>query len=439
MGFGYLFAGLCFFLTPCVNAVDVLPDVIGCLLMGKGLSKLSFLSDGMSEAKLALRRCLAVSCGKLAGLGAVALFRDETTTLLVTFVLSVLELIFFTPLFRFLAEGMEELGIRYESKNTADGAHTAGIVLRVFLWARCAGAVIPEMFCLWDPLYTGEFPPDYLLVSEALGRAKIVCSLFQFLLVGGFAVAVGLRLRRLFLGAAREKSFVARLQDEWQTRIGSNARLQEQLGVDRALGWLTAAALLSFRLYLNRLNYFPDFVFFLLLLTVLGLLPASLREGKRTKRLLWVCAVTATACFALRTYGAAVFYPFFGERWQALWAVYPAGILSALTLGAGLFLLIGMLDDCSLVLYGRRRVKTGFLKVLAAVMALCAFVEYALPSIYDFLRLVSADFPLYLKSAAEYVNIAFSALGTLACAVFILRVWVVSSAMREELKLEMKY
>ena len=438
MGFGWIFAGLCFFLTPCVNAVDAAPDLIGCLLVAKGLSKLSFLGDRMNEAKLALRRCLAVSCGKLAGLAAVAAFRDDTTTLLVTFVLSTLELVFFTPLLRELTEGMEELGIRYENAVAANHAHSVGVLLRVFLWARCLGAVLPEVFCLWDPMYTGEFPPNYIAVHEGLVRAKLVATVFQLLLVAAFAVAVGRRLRALFLGAARDRGFTSRLAEEWERRIGSKAHLVEQLHADKALGWLVIAALFSFRPYLNRLNYFPDFVFFILLFTALRHLPASLRGAEKRKPLLWGCTLVSVVCFALRTYGAAVFYPYFGEQWQALWAVYPAGLLSALSLGIGLWMLIGMLDDCSLFLYGRRRVKTFFLKVLAVLTSLCAFVEYALPSLFDCMRLAWEEFPLHLKRVTEYVNLGFSALGVVSCAVFILRVWVLSSAMRSELKMEMK-
>jgi hypothetical protein len=368
----------------------------------------------------------------------VNLFRDETTTLLITFLFTVLELLFTTPLLRELLEGAEDLGIRFECRIAMDHAETVRTALTVFLWARCLGAVLPEVFCLWDPMYTGEFPPNYVAVHEGLVRAKLVATVFQLLLVAAFAVAVGLRLRALFLGAAKDRCFTSRLAEEWESRIGSKAHLVEQLHTDKALGWLVVAALFSIRPYLNRLNYFPDFLFFVMLFTALRHLPASLRRAEKRKPLLWVCALVAAACFALRTYGAAVFYPYFGEQWQALWAVYPAGLLSALSLGVGLWMLIGMLDDCSLFLYGRRRVKTLFLKVTAVLISLCAFVEYALPSLFDCMRLVWEGFPLHLKRVTEYVNVGFSALGVLCCAVFLLRVWVLSSAMRSELKLEMK-
>ncbi len=421
-------------LTPCLNVVDVLPDCIGCLLIGRGLSRLRFLSDRMSQARDALTRLLTVSCSKWAGLLVVALFRDETTTLLITFLFTVLELLFTTPVLRELTEGAEELGIRYECKAAAEGAATVRILFTVFLWVRCLGALVPEMLCLWDPLYTGEFTADYLLVSEALGRAKILLTVLQLLGVSAFAAVVGVSARRLFLTMEHDKAFCHRLEKVYRERYGSDPGFLRRLRLDKALVWLLAAALLGLRLYMNRLNYLPDFLFFLALYAVRRNAEGRRSVGKR----LWVCLILSSFCFALRSYGAVVFYPYFGERWQALWLVYPAGVISAATLVLGLFWLVDWLDECSQGVYGRRRVKTVGLKIAAVLTGVCALVDYALPSLFDFLRRVNADFPLAAKNTTELWNIAFTWVGVFVYAFFVFRVWVLSSAMRQDLKLETK-
>ena len=51
MNLGYLLLGLVFLFNPNINVIDVLPDVIGCLFILKGLSKLSDLNRHIASAK----------------------------------------------------------------------------------------------------------------------------------------------------------------------------------------------------------------------------------------------------------------------------------------------------------------------------------------------------------------------------------------------------
>lgn len=51
MNIGYLIAGCVFLFNPTVNLIDVLPDVIGFLLILKGLYKLADLNGKIKTAR----------------------------------------------------------------------------------------------------------------------------------------------------------------------------------------------------------------------------------------------------------------------------------------------------------------------------------------------------------------------------------------------------
>ena len=108
-----IFWGLCLLLTPCFNIIDLIPDIFGCLLIRSGLKELSLINDSLAYARQGLKKLMWLEGAKLASLLLLWLFRDETTTLLLTFIFSVLEILFYFPLFQNLFDGLESLGTKH--------------------------------------------------------------------------------------------------------------------------------------------------------------------------------------------------------------------------------------------------------------------------------------------------------------------------------------
>ena len=65
MNIGYLIAGWIFLFNPTVNMIDVLPDVIGYILILKGLSKLADLDGKISAARQRFKAAVWISSGEL--------------------------------------------------------------------------------------------------------------------------------------------------------------------------------------------------------------------------------------------------------------------------------------------------------------------------------------------------------------------------------------
>ena len=431
MGWGLIWAGLCLLFTPCVNVVDLLPDLIGYALIQKGLWRLRFLDDHLSRAHTAARQCVVLGAGKLLSVAAVGFFRDATTTLLVTFVITVLELLFLLPLVRSLCDGVESVGIHYNAPAAYDRAEEVKLWLQVLVWVRCLGALAPEFFCLWDPVLTGEFGPNYLQLSNDLRQMERLTTLAQLILTVGVGIFAALKAKGLFAALRRDEALERALEQDWMAKVGSDQVRMRHFQLDAGLAWLVAGSVFAVQLYLSYINYLPPVLLFVCLWVALRRIRPADRKGRR-RVLFW--GGLSLFSFFYRAWMAGALYPFLAQGWQGLWPVYPLGLLEGLCLGVGLFWAIGLLDDCSLEIYGRRRIRTGFFKVLAVLVALCAGLDYAFVSYYDFLRLVVPAFPLYLKHFTQTVNIAVGVVGNLCAVCLVLRFWVLGGTLREQLK-----
>lgn len=129
MNLGYLLLGLIFLFNPNINVIDVLPDVIGCLFILKGLSKLSDLNRHIASAKAKFRRLAWVALFKSfvslftsglldeilyeMGLSILVDIFDSTMVLVFVFIFGIFELVYMIPAFISLFEGIAFLEIRH--------------------------------------------------------------------------------------------------------------------------------------------------------------------------------------------------------------------------------------------------------------------------------------------------------------------------------------
>lgn len=117
MNIGYLIAGWIFLFNPTVNMIDVLPDVIGYILILKGLSKLADLDGKISAARQRFKAAVWISSGELFVMLLIPVF-DATWYLIFSFLFGVMKLIYLIPAFIFLFEGISYLEIRHTNHKT---------------------------------------------------------------------------------------------------------------------------------------------------------------------------------------------------------------------------------------------------------------------------------------------------------------------------------
>ncbi|MBR5445572.1 MAG: hypothetical protein IKV57_05595, partial [Clostridia bacterium] len=104
MGFGYLLIGFLFLINPVIHVMDILPDCIGYFLIVKGLSKTALFVDHLAVARGQFWKLALIDLVKMFSILLWPLVSDSGM-LLLTFVFSVLELMYFLPAVNSLFEG----------------------------------------------------------------------------------------------------------------------------------------------------------------------------------------------------------------------------------------------------------------------------------------------------------------------------------------------
>ncbi|MBQ9748233.1 MAG: hypothetical protein IJV98_05560 [Clostridia bacterium] len=117
MKIGYILAGMIFLFNPHINIVDVLPDVIGYILILHGLFKISDLERNLQSARRRFLNLAWLSAAKLACLLITPIF-DETLYLIFTFCFGLLEMMWMIPAFIDLFAGIAFLEDRHTSHRT---------------------------------------------------------------------------------------------------------------------------------------------------------------------------------------------------------------------------------------------------------------------------------------------------------------------------------
>lgn len=263
MGFGFILIGFLFLINPVIHIIDFIPDCIGFLLIVRGLTKTSFFIDKLAEARRGFLKLFFIDLVKVA---AILLwpYVSDTAMLLLSFVFSVLELMYFIPAMLNLLEGFSFAGVwykgtavygaiprrffRYRKKVVEKGIYEKvplpprerGILWRnftiVFYCIRIALTVLPEVLgqILYDRYviyamgvnYADYKPAMYILIALIMFIPGIVWLTYTI---------------RYFGSILRDKCFLQALREKYTNDILPNTNLFISIDMKRVL-YLYAAA-----------------------------------------------------------------------------------------------------------------------------------------------------------------------------------------------------
>jgi len=113
MGFGYLIAGFLFLINPVIHVIDILPDCIGFWFIVKGLSKTAMFVDKLSEAKRHFWKLALIDLVKVFSI-LLWPYVSDSAMLLLAFVFSILELMYFIPAMINLFDGLHFAALWYQ-------------------------------------------------------------------------------------------------------------------------------------------------------------------------------------------------------------------------------------------------------------------------------------------------------------------------------------
>ncbi len=112
MGFGLILSGFILLFNPVIHVVDLVPDVIGFLMIAAGLTKMSFFIGKIEQARSLFLKLALVEAVKFCAILTVP-YASGSDIVLMTFVFGMAEAFLFVPAMNSLAEGISFAGLWY--------------------------------------------------------------------------------------------------------------------------------------------------------------------------------------------------------------------------------------------------------------------------------------------------------------------------------------
>ena len=276
MGFGFILAGFLFLANPVIHVIDIFPDCIGFWLIFTGLTKSAFFIDKLAEAKRGFWRLFLIDLVKAASI-ILWPYVSDTAFLLLSFVFSVLELMYFIPAMLNMIEGFSFAGVwykgtavygkiprrifKYRNKMNDDGKYEKvllppkerGIIWRnftiVFYCIRIFFTVLPEALAqvLYDRYVVRAMNVNYAEYKPAM----YILLGFILCIIGIFWLAYTIR----YVGSImRDKTFIQSLKTKFTEDILPNTNLFTSIDMKRVLFLFAAAAVTSIMCNFDGVN-----------------------------------------------------------------------------------------------------------------------------------------------------------------------------------------
>ena len=299
VGFGMVFAGLVFFFNPNVQLFDVLPDVIGALLIYFGLKNAAEAGAYFDDARKVSFSLIWLYV--LKSVLAFSLLRYPDNALPYTFLAGVVEAIALISFFAKLYDGFEYASMRSSNNGeTAKYVKDVRAMSYIFVISRSVLAFVPEILELLQQ------NDEVDLSANAAYRMPII-RLKPYVLL--FCVTVALLLGILYL--VRTGSFFARVKKDakladYLSALYTDAHQNDrELYASRAFGtsllWLAAAGVFAVDFTLDGVDVLIDLAGWVCMLAAFAVL--SRFDGKKMPVLpLALYAVASAASTAVNTF-----------------------------------------------------------------------------------------------------------------------------------------
>ena len=290
-----------FFFNSNINIIDILPDIVGYVIIALSLVSLSFLSEEIDKAGRFFRYMIIVeACKFLSLLWLFGLGRPderETGTLLLTFVFAIIEAGILFVAYSSLFEGIQSLGFAH--KNTAvlgaskpnqkSYTEKARAFTLFFVIFKSAMAVLPELSNLTSYMYTEGSSMMYLYDFIGIMRG------LGFIIVTAVGIVWMTKFIKYFKRLSRDDDFSESLETVYRERVLSKRGPLIKFNMGIVFFLFSAAFIFMLDLRFDGVNVTPDFIGALLVLLAILFLN---KYDKRSKKLMRASAVSYFAISA---------------------------------------------------------------------------------------------------------------------------------------------
>ncbi len=296
LGIGLVFLAGLFLFNPTISVVDILPDIIGYIILYFGLRKLGDLNDHIDNAIAYTKKMMIVSAAQLLSVFVLFGFITEqekpTSYLLFSFTVSVFEIIFLSRLFSEFFEGIVYLGSRNGASDVLENKRTEKFrtLTMFFVVAKAVLATLPEFSSL-----TYRDGSNWEFLYDFIGMYRTFA--FLIMLPIGIVWVVGLwKYLKLIL---KDKAFLHSMEVAYKTNVLPKKEIFVQRFSAVAFTVFSIGIAFSLDLYIDNISMLPDFICPVFVLIALLLLRKYVNVSNKA---LYFCAghvLTSTVTYIM--------------------------------------------------------------------------------------------------------------------------------------------
>lgn len=318
-GLALMAAGLCFLANPLVNVIDVLPDVIGWLLIALSMTTLAYVNDDIAAARRSAWILFGITLAKTApmtfsllGSKVLPLLAEPVMVLVYTISFGIFELYLGSKVIRTWLAGISQMGLLHDSKASIRGTDGLRLMTFFFFLLRTVGSIVPELVYLRSTEYLGNVVYGVVIDIRDYRPYLIIFCAFC---AGVFAIGWLIAMLRYIRGLSKDRNgafgaALQQLEEERQPAVLCKSTL-ERFRIAFALMLVGGVFLCHFTF--EYVNVLPDFVGVLLLLTAACLLHKKCPFPKAFYRLGIGTAILTVPYYIIRTVHSLNYHNFWAE------------------------------------------------------------------------------------------------------------------------------
>ena len=298
ISFAMIFAGLLFFVNPCVNLVDIFPDMFGALLIYLGLRKQAVVDGYFEDARKISFYLVFIYLLKFAF--SISVLSNPKNSLPYTFISSVIEIIFLFVFFHKLFAGFEYTFMRISGDRKDVGINESYFISMVFVGIKCVVTCAVELFELATQGGDLDLSANAAFYASIAGAKKyaILLSIFIQLVLG---ILFAVKMAKFFSAVKKHPTFCNELAEKYNKEFSDNRtkHLNKTLSAAYILAVLSVVFIAD--LSLEGFDLLPDVltsVFVIISFIVLSSVGEYVKVPKLALAFLGVAGVVSTVFFA---------------------------------------------------------------------------------------------------------------------------------------------
>ncbi len=262
MGILHVLLGICMFFEPSFNMFDILPDILGTLLIIKGLSKICLVNEDFFAARKNAQRLLIIFAFKVVFCVFAAAHTDYLLPL--TFAFGTLEIIYMLSFFKNIYVGLDYTLQRYSDNKYSENVSSAFTMAAIFTVVSrvCAFAAhIPQIFIQDASIDLSYKASTRIPMTYLEPYIRLFCIIIS-LIVGIIFVVITVKF---FAKVIKDKKYINTLKEKYTQEKELKREVLLSNGIKTSLVLCFASFLFLLKFSLDGINVIPEFLGFALL------------------------------------------------------------------------------------------------------------------------------------------------------------------------------